>query len=51
MNPAAEAAGNRSPREAFTKPRFPLIAAPMKPETERTIDEIQQAIALLRRHL
>jgi hypothetical protein len=29
----------------------PLIWKPMRPETERAVDEIQQAIALLRRHL
>jgi hypothetical protein len=29
----------------------PYIDAIMRPETQRSIDEIQQAIALLRRHL
>jgi hypothetical protein len=28
-----------------------LYIHPMRPETERTVDDIQQAIALLRRHL
>jgi hypothetical protein len=40
----------------WTENRFtlflePLYIAPMRPETERAIAEIQQAIALLRRHL
>ena len=31
--------------------RLAPYIAPMRPEITRTVDEIQQAIALLRRHL
>ena len=37
--------------DLYVPPFTPYIAPIMRPETERSIAEIQQAIALLRRHL